>query len=102
MVCSPKVVGFKDMGSSALMEVETLITEKGKDKVLAKLVAGTVFRGLGGFDGGRGKSSGVKIKIPTREPDAIELNKTNLNQSMIFRLSGDYNPLHIDPDFASR
>lgn len=37
---------------------------------------------------------------PKRKPDAIVEEKTTLEQAAVYRLSGDYNPLHIDPDFS--
>lgn len=38
---------------------------------------------------------------PSRKPDAVIEEKTTLEQAAIYRLSGDYNPLHIDPQFSS-
>ena len=55
----------------------------------------------GGFNGKR-KSEKCKplAKAPNRPPDAVIEEKTNHNQAAIYRLSGDFNPLHVDPDFA--
>merc|ERR1711939_645227 len=39
-------------------------------------------------------------KVPSRAPDAVVEEKTLPQQAAIYRLSGDYNPLHIDPNFA--
>ena len=38
---------------------------------------------------------------PRRAPDVVVEEKTSLDQAAIYRLSGDYNPLHIDADFAA-
>jgi len=38
---------------------------------------------------------------PKRKPDAVVEEQTTLEQAAIYRLSGDYNPLHIDPSFSS-
>ncbi|SDD15101.1 Acyl dehydratase [Sphingomonas sp. YR710] len=54
-------------------------------------------------DGGRGGSSEPQRKphpLPDRAPDESVTLETTANQAMIYRLSGDYNPLHIDPEVA--
>uniref|UniRef100_A0A8C6WBG6 Peroxisomal multifunctional enzyme type 2 n=1 Tax=Nannospalax galili TaxID=1026970 RepID=A0A8C6WBG6_NANGA len=58
--------------------------------------------GSGGF-GGKRTSEKVKeaIAVPRRPPDIILRDTTSLNQAALYRLSGDWNPLHIDPNFAS-
>lgn len=58
--------------------------------------------GSGGFGGKRTSDKDkVAVAIPNRPPDAILTDTTSLNQAALYRLSGDWNPLHIDPDFAS-
>lgn len=58
--------------------------------------------GSGGV-GGKRTSEKVKaaVAIPRRPPDAVITDTTSLNQAALYRLSGDWNPLHIDPNFAS-
>ncbi|KAB1280869.1 Peroxisomal multifunctional enzyme type 2, partial [Camelus dromedarius] len=58
--------------------------------------------GSGGF-GGKRTSDKAKatVAIPNRPPDAVLTDTTSLNQAALYRLSGDWNPLHIDPNFAS-
>lgn len=58
--------------------------------------------GSGGI-GGKRTSDKVKeaVAIPNRHPDAVLTDTTSLNQAALYRLSGDWNPLHIDPNFAS-
>ncbi|KAM4819485.1 peroxisomal multifunctional enzyme type 2 [Thomomys bottae] len=58
--------------------------------------------GSGGF-GGKQTSKKAKppVAIPSRPPDAVLTDTTSLNQAALYRLSGDWNPLHIDPNFAS-
>jgi acyl dehydratase len=54
-------------------------------------------------DGGQGGSSEPQPKprpIPERPADEVVTLTTAPNQAMIYRLSGDYNPLHIDPEVA--
>lgn len=56
-------------------------------------------RGAGGWGGDRGPSADVNTP-PNREPDAVIEEKTDANQTLLYRLSGDWNPLHADPAFA--
>lgn len=56
-------------------------------------------RGAGGWGGDRGPSIDINVP-PAREPDAVITEKTDANQTLLYRLSGDWNPLHADPAFA--
>ena len=56
-------------------------------------------RGAGDFGGDRGPS--VKVnEAPDKKPDAVVEEKVAEDQALLYRLSGDVNPLHIDPSFA--
>lgn len=57
-------------------------------------------RGAGGFGGERGPSTAGKNAPPDRSPDHVIEDVTRKEQAAIYRLSGDRNPLHIDPSFA--
>jgi len=57
-------------------------------------------RGLGGFGYKGAKTTPLPGK-PAKQPDAVVVEKTVPNQAIIYRLSGDTNPLHIDPNMAS-
>ncbi|TDH12925.1 hypothetical protein EPR50_G00052350 [Perca flavescens] len=58
--------------------------------------------GAGGF-GGRRTSEKAKAPLPPpkRAPDAVVIDPTTRDQAALYRLSGDWNPLHIDPSFAA-
>ncbi|MCG8672510.1 MAG: SDR family NAD(P)-dependent oxidoreductase [Pseudomonadales bacterium] len=56
-------------------------------------------KGAGGWGGDRGPSGDINVP-PEREPDAVIEEKTDDNQTLLYRLSGDWNPLHADPNFA--
>jgi len=43
----------------------------------------------------------IMPKIPSRTPDIVLSAKSYPNQAIVYRLSGDFNPLHIDPKFAA-
>jgi len=92
-----KVTGVYDKGKGALLVVEAE-TKDDQGEVLFANVAGVFVRGAGGFGGERGPEAGNKP--PDRAPDKTVEMQTLPIQAMIYRLSGDRNPLHIDPAFA--
>jgi len=55
-------------------------------------------RGEGGWGGDRGTS--VAVTIPERAADAVTSYAVTPQQAMLYRLCGDRNPLHVDPEFA--
>jgi acyl dehydratase len=93
-----KITEVWDKGSAAVLGVETTATLQGEDLFTAK--ASIFVRGAGGFGGERGPSTKGRNEPPDRAPDHVVEDETRIEQAAIYRLSGDYNPLHIDPDFA--
>uniref|UniRef100_A0A8C5U590 Hydroxysteroid 17-beta dehydrogenase 4 n=1 Tax=Malurus cyaneus samueli TaxID=2593467 RepID=A0A8C5U590_9PASS len=61
-----------------------------------------IFVGAGGF-GGKRTSEKAKLTAnpPKRPPDAVISDVTTADQAALYRLSGDWNPLHLDPSFAA-
>uniref|UniRef100_A0A671MPP6 Peroxisomal multifunctional enzyme type 2 n=1 Tax=Sinocyclocheilus anshuiensis TaxID=1608454 RepID=A0A671MPP6_9TELE len=58
--------------------------------------------GAGGFGGKRkSQKAVVTAPLPDRAPDAVIVDQTSRDQAALYRLSGDWNPLHIDPSFAA-
>lgn len=55
-------------------------------------------RGEGGFGGERGPSA--RLELPDRAPDLSTERAIRPDQALLYRLSGDWNPLHADPEFA--
>jgi acyl dehydratase len=55
-------------------------------------------RGEGGFGGSAGPE--VVAGVPDRAPDKVLTSSTSPSQALVYRLSGDMNPLHADPSFA--
>ena len=88
----------KDKGAVILRKT-VLKDEKGDD--LATLIASQFARGDGGF-GGPSDRQPEPHKIPTRAPDMSVDISTRPDQALIYRLCGDRNPLHSDPEFAKR
>uniref|UniRef100_A0A8C6UV60 Hydroxysteroid (17-beta) dehydrogenase 4 n=1 Tax=Neogobius melanostomus TaxID=47308 RepID=A0A8C6UV60_9GOBI len=58
--------------------------------------------GAGGFGGKRSSDKArPPVPPPQRAPDAVVIESTTRDQAALYRLSGDWNPLHIDPSFAA-
>lgn len=97
-VTTAKVTGVYDKGKGALVTLEAITKVKGGQD-LFKNEFGVFVRGEGGFGGPSGPAPGNDA--PSREPDAVREYPTMPHQAILYRLSGDYNPLHIDPQFAA-
>ncbi len=95
-----KVLNCFDKGASkgAIIDVETTVKLKSDGTEICKLISTTFARGDGGFDGP--ESPPQEIFEPEGSPDLVDEITTKPDQALIFRLSGDYNPLHSDPNFA--
>lgn len=95
---SAKVTGIFDKGKGALVTLEAITRTKGGED-LFRNEFGIFVRGEGGFGGESGPAPGNEA--PSREPDVAREYPTLPHQAIIYRLSGDLNPLHIDPQFAA-
>jgi acyl dehydratase len=92
-----KVTAVWDKGKAAVIEVETAISDA--EGPLATSTASIFVRGAGGFGGERGPSADTEQTFQ-RLPDHLVKDHVQIEQGAIYRLSGDRNPIHIDPDFA--
>lgn len=95
----PTVVALYDKVKGAVVVVE-VESRDDKGKLLFKNTFTSFARGEGGFGGDRGPS-GPRNEPPSRAPDAVVEMQTLPQQALIYRLSGDMNPLHADPDMAA-
>ncbi|KAK0665114.1 hypothetical protein QBC41DRAFT_349810 [Cercophora samala] len=104
LISKGKLIEVVDKGNAAIVRqgITTTNAETGEEVFYNEM---TVFlRGCGGFGGqkkpaDRGAATAAN-KPPARAPDVVVEEKTTEEQAAIYRLSGDYNPLHIDPGFA--
>jgi len=104
LVSYPALVEVVDKGNAAVV-VTGSTTKDAKTGEDVFYNESTVFiRGSGGFGGekkGRDRGNATTPnKPPGREPDAVVEEKTTPEQAALYRLSGDRNPLHIDPEFS--
>jgi acyl dehydratase len=94
------VTGIYDKGSGGLVASENVAVDAATGDKLVTSRSSVFIRGEGGFGGDRGPSDGWHR--PEREPDHRVLQPTRPEQALLYRLSGDRNPLHADPKFAAR
>ena len=88
-----------DKGKNAVVVTSiTSLDESGEEIAYNELTS--VVRGAGGWGGDRGPTAEANT-APDRKPDAVIEEKTHPNQALLYRLSGDINPLHADPNFAT-
>lgn len=94
-----KIAGIYDMKRMAQVIVETKTRlESGEE--LFDTVWSIIFRGAGGF-GGKPPPKGEDVAVPKDRPADFRVEeKTTPEQALLYRLSGDLNPLHADPEFA--
>jgi len=95
-----RVIGAYDKGpKGAIIFSETVLKLEGTGEKLATLTSSTFARGDGGF-GGPADGAPEPHEVPNRAPDqSIDLD-TRPDQALLYRLSGDRNPLHSDPNIA--
>src|SRR4029077_17877905 len=92
------VKNIYDKGKGAVVITEFTTYDAHGDELIRNELA-TFVRGAGGWGGERGPSADVNVP-PDRAPDKVIEDKTSENQALLYRLSGDWNPLHADPGFA--
>jgi acyl dehydratase len=100
---SSEVVDIQDkgQGKNAILVFKGTGRDPGTGQVVAETVSTAVIRGEGGFGGQPGERPAAP-EIPDREPDVTVALPTTEDQPLIYRLSGDRNPLHSDPWFATK
>lgn len=90
----------KGAGKGAVIINETVWTDEAGEKV-ATLTGSTFARGDGGF-GGPSEGAPEPHVVPTRAPDISVDFDTRDDQALLYRLNGDRNPLHSDPEVAKK
>ena len=93
-----KIKEIWDKGKGAIVVMAIKTTDEDGNELFYNELS-TFVRGAGGWGGERGPS--VELNVPPdRKPDAVVEEKISEGQALLYRLSGDINPLHVDPGFA--
>jgi acyl dehydratase len=92
-----RITDVWDKGKAAVIWQEGRAVSSEGDELWT--VRSSIFvRGEGGWGGDRGSST--KVKLPERAPDCDATYDVTPQQALLYRLCGDRNPLHADPEFA--
>ena len=96
-----------DKGSAGLVVLESESRHTDSGELAFTNRTALFIRGAGGFGGPRNpegdeESALAAEPLPAREPDEVVTYATRDDQALLYRLSGDRNPLHSDPTFAKR
>lgn len=92
--------GIYDLKKFAQVVIETRSTLDGEP--LFDTTWSIIYRGEGGFGGPRPEDAGPEPTIERdRTPDWIHSETTSPEQALLYRIAGDTNPLHADPEFAA-
>eukprot|EP00262_Sarcandra_glabra_P005120 TRINITY_DN16448_c0_g1_i1.p1 TRINITY_DN16448_c0_g1~~TRINITY_DN16448_c0_g1_i1.p1 ORF type:complete len:311 (+),score=41.17 TRINITY_DN16448_c0_g1_i1:310-1242(+) len=103
------VAGLHDKGKATVLELETTSYDKESGEALCMSRSSVFLRGAGGFSKSSplysySKSPANQISpfiIPKHNPVAVYEDCTQRSQALLYRLSGDYNPLHSDAMIAN-
>ena len=98
-----RIVDLLDKGKDkgAVLYAERTIVDKKSGEPIATMTSAAMLRGDGGF-GGKPGPQPAPHKLPETAPTAKVDFKTHPNSALIYRLSGDRNPLHADPAAAAK
>ncbi|MPZ84739.1 MAG: 3-alpha,7-alpha,12-alpha-trihydroxy-5-beta-cholest-24-enoyl-CoA hydratase [Actinophytocola sp.] len=98
-VARSRIADVWDKEKAAVIVQETTVTDPAGAPLWT--TRSSIFaRGEGGFGGQRGPSTAVEV--PDRDPDRVVEAPILAQQALLYRLCGDRNPLHADPEFAAR
>lgn len=94
-----EITAIYDKGKGAVVATKSSATLVEDGEPLFDLTSAVFIVGEGGFDGDRGPSEQANV-APERDPDQSVTYQTRPDQALLYRLSGDRNPLHSDKQFS--
>ena len=104
LITHPRLVEVVDKGKSAIVVTGSITKDAATGEDIFYNESSIFIRGSGGFGGPkkipeRGAAT-ANHQPPGRQPDAVVEEATTSDQAALYRLNGDRNPLHIDPEFS--
>lgn len=104
LTSQPRIIDILDKGKGAVVITGVETRDQSGEVVFYNEFTSFV-RGSGGFGGNKDRKPAGEATAtnepPNRAPDVVVTEKTGEDQAALYRLSGDTNPLHLDPDFAA-
>ncbi len=94
----------KGEGKGAVLHVEKTLSDEASGELIATAEQVLFLRGDGGFSKNGGGDEAAPA-LPTTPQTASDLSvdlPTRPDAALLYRLSGDFNPLHVDPDVAAK
>jgi acyl dehydratase len=102
LVTRAAIRGIYDMRRFAQVLVDAR-TEDDRGTLVAETTSTMLFRDQGGFGGEPPPKEAAPVERPKDAPPTFAIEEvTSPEQALLYRLSGDHNPLHVDPEFARR
>ncbi|KAI9333346.1 peroxisomal dehydratase [Zopfochytrium polystomum] len=96
-----KMIGVYDAGKGMVTESESYLVDASGKKYV-HMTSSAFIIGAGNFGGPKRPKPTIQINPPNRTPDASQVDTLSPHQALLYRLSGDYNPLHADPSLGKK
>ncbi|KAF2085036.1 Thioesterase/thiol ester dehydrase-isomerase [Saccharata proteae CBS 121410] len=94
-----KVVGVYDKGKpGTVVETETMLVDKQSGEAYTRVIGSAFYVGQGGWGGPKGPKNANFPPPKDKAPDATYIQPTAAETAHLYRLNGDYNPLHATPE----
>lgn len=93
-----KVTGVWDKGKASVLDTQTDIVDAETDEVYTRVLGSAFFVGQGGWGGPKGEAGKNYPPPKGKKPDVTFSDQTTEETPILYRLNGDYNPLHATPE----
>lgn len=93
-----KVLGVYDKGKSSVTETEQRLVDAETGETYTRAIGSAFFVGQGGWGGPKGEKDPIYNPPAGKKPDATYELQLTPESALLYRLNGDYNPLHADPE----
>ncbi|VUC20331.1 unnamed protein product [Clonostachys rosea] len=94
-----KVLGVYDKGRpGSVVETQTDLVDAGNSEVYARVIGSAFYIGQGGWGGPKGPATENFPPPKGKKPDHVLEHQTTEESALLYRLNGDYNPLHATPE----